>query len=213
MKGGAMNEGRPKVASLYEELVRLLENGEYVPGECLDIVSIAQKFRVSTTPVRDALFRLAGQGILLKPPHQAFQTPAVTEAFLEDFYGFFLDLLLLACKGLRRQRSGSKWPALSLGRDDVPDQAGAFFDHIANATGRSQLATTVYRANVALGAIRRAERILLKDAAEELADLQRAWEERDTAALKVGLISYHRRRRNLTYEIATAVNEPRARSI
>jgi hypothetical protein len=95
----------------------------------------------------------------------------------------------------------------------VPDQAGAFFDHIANATGRSQLATTVYRANVALGAIRRAERILLKDAAEELADLQRAWEERDTAALKVGLISYHRRRRNLTYEIATAVNEPRARSI
>lgn len=63
-----MNESR--ATRLRDEIEDQIATGELRPGERLDEVSLAQRFGVSRTPIREALRQLAATGMVQIRPHR-----------------------------------------------------------------------------------------------------------------------------------------------
>jgi DNA-binding GntR family transcriptional regulator len=57
-------------ASLKDEIENEIVAGRFQPGERLDEVSLAQRFNVSRTPIREALHALAASGLVEVRPHR-----------------------------------------------------------------------------------------------------------------------------------------------
>ena len=66
---------------LYETLKEDILLNKYKPGAELHIDKLAQEFGVSTTPIREALVRLEGDGLVLSIPNRGVR---VTSISLED---------------------------------------------------------------------------------------------------------------------------------
>lgn len=70
---------------IYELLREYLRSGRVTWGESLREVTLAQRLGVSRTPVREALGRLASEG-LVEAHGRSFTVPSLTEDDLEDIY-------------------------------------------------------------------------------------------------------------------------------
>lgn len=79
--------GRPAALSeqVYDALRALLRSGELAAGQPLQEVPIAAQLGVSRTPVREALARLASEG-LLALDGRSYTVPALTRTDVEDIY-------------------------------------------------------------------------------------------------------------------------------
>jgi DNA-binding GntR family transcriptional regulator len=70
---------------VYLSLRELLRDGKIRPGEPLQEAAVAAQLQVSRTPVREALARLASEG-LVAPDGRGFVVPLLGEADIEDIY-------------------------------------------------------------------------------------------------------------------------------
>jgi DNA-binding GntR family transcriptional regulator len=70
---------------VYRTLRANLRNGKILPGFPLQEVQLAAQLGVSRTPVREALTRLAGEG-LLSSDGRSFSAPALTVQNVDDIY-------------------------------------------------------------------------------------------------------------------------------
>lgn len=91
----------------YSLILEAIDQGIYRPGDRLVEAELAERFGVSRTPVREALARLASEG-LLASDRRSFTVPALTLQDVDDIYGvrFLVEpaaLRLIA--GLTRDRS------------------------------------------------------------------------------------------------------------
>src|SRR3546814_460371 len=93
----AMIALQSKSAFLYKQIRRALRSGRYVPGERLDPATIAEEFHTSATPVRFALYRLVGEGLIADHARSGLYVPLFTEVALRDLYDWMRRLLLMAC--------------------------------------------------------------------------------------------------------------------
>ena len=84
--------------SVYRSLRAYLRSGLIVSGQPLQEVDLAQQLGVSRTPVREALTRLASEG-LLASHGRSFVVPALTGRDVEDIYEL---RLMLEPEALRR---------------------------------------------------------------------------------------------------------------
>lgn len=66
--GGAARQTRAD--ALKDAIAQAILNGDYAPGQRLDEVSMAQRFAVSRTPVREALKQLAALDLVELRPHR-----------------------------------------------------------------------------------------------------------------------------------------------
>ncbi|MER8824009.1 GntR family transcriptional regulator [Mesorhizobium sp. M0991] len=72
--------GELAYASLKESII----SGQFVPGSKLTVRSVAQALGVSTTPARDAIVRLTGQGALINVGPRTVVVPVLTVATLYE---------------------------------------------------------------------------------------------------------------------------------
>lgn len=70
----------------YEAIRKEILNGSYPPGAWLRIEPLAQKLGVSIVPVREALTRLVGDGLLEKFPHVGFRVKVFTKEEIVEVY-------------------------------------------------------------------------------------------------------------------------------
>jgi DNA-binding GntR family transcriptional regulator len=70
---------------VYQALRRLIADGVMGPGQPLPEVAVAEKLGVSRTPVREALTRLASEG-LLAVEGRSFVVPALVDDDIEQLY-------------------------------------------------------------------------------------------------------------------------------
>lgn len=93
-------------AQLREEIL----GGVLAPGSRLKVASLAARFDVSASVVREALTRLTEQGLVLSAPHAGFRVKPVSAEDLEDLTRLRTDIDLI---GLRRsiQQGGMEWEA------------------------------------------------------------------------------------------------------
>lgn len=190
-----MDEWGSKSGRLYEEIRHSLQDGRYAPGARIDTKALASQFRASITPVRHALYRLVGEGLVNDHARDGFYVPLVTELYLRDLYGWLQHLLVLACDSGSPQRGG-----IDIGAEDDDDTVAGtrtLFEEIAQAAGSPCLTEAVRLSNARLESVRRTEVRLLDDTSDELARLHQLWRHRETKALKACLIDYHKRRKQL----------------
>lgn len=202
----AMSAIQSKSSFLYREIRRALRSGRYAPGQRIDPATIAEEFRTSATPVRFALYRLVGEGLIADHARSGLYVPLLTEVALRDLYDWMGRLLLMACDvGVEATPVAAMDSKLVSIEDDVPKLTWQLFDAIARATDHRSLHQAVRQANDKLAPIRRAGRV--DDACEELSALIRHWQECDIKSLGAGLSAYHERRKQLVPHIVACLGD------
>jgi DNA-binding GntR family transcriptional regulator len=75
-----------RVGRLAQQIAELVLSGEIAPGLKLDEQSLAQRFQVSRTPVREALRQLANTGLIELFPNRGAFVARVTPEQLEEMF-------------------------------------------------------------------------------------------------------------------------------
>ncbi|WP_202845051.1 GntR family transcriptional regulator [Luteimonas saliphila] len=194
-----MSAFHTKSVQLQERIRQALRSGHYLPGDRIDPATLAAEFDTSAMPVRLALERLVGEGILEHHARGGAYLPLPVEIELRDTYDWMQRLLLMACDVgvVGRIPGGLRQPEIASNDDDLAEATWQLFDAIADATLHTRLSKAVRRTNDQLAPIRKAKRGLVEDEVEELAALQRHWRTRDLPRLRVALHDYHERRKQL----------------
>jgi DNA-binding GntR family transcriptional regulator len=78
------------------QLRRLIIEGKIPPGEPIDQSSLAEQLGVSRSPVRDAVRRLAAEGLLCINPHKQASVPVLTRGEAAEIYRILASLEGLA---------------------------------------------------------------------------------------------------------------------
>lgn len=209
-----MSAFHSKSAFLHGQVRRALQSGRYLPGQRVDPATLASEFHTSLTPVRFALYRLVGEGLLEDRARDGLYVPLPTEVALRDLYDWMQHLLLTACDtGIAptAARKSGKLEFAPAADDDLIKLTWQLFDAIAGATAHRSLHQAVKQTNDRLAPVRRAKQGLIGHAFEELSELNRLWQERDIPALKSALHDYHERRKRLVPCIVVLLSEGRDR--
>lgn len=82
----------------YDELVKKIISGEYPGGTTLQEEKLAMEFGISRTPVREALRRLAAEGLIEQLPRKGFQVAMPDDDALTELFECRSGLELLALK-------------------------------------------------------------------------------------------------------------------
>lgn len=203
-----MNATHSKSAFVYRQVKRALQSGRYAPGQRIDPAKLAEEFNTSPTPVRFALYRLVGEGLVADHARNGLHVPLLTEVALRDLYDWMEHMLLLACDmGVKPPGPAGEALQLSSTDDDLVDLTWQLFDAIAEASGQGALHSAVMRANDQLTPVRRANLGLVTQTYEELSALLGHWQQRDIPALRSALHRYHERRKLAVPRIVAALSK------
>jgi DNA-binding GntR family transcriptional regulator len=85
----------PLVQQIFDEMAVAIVEGRLRAGETLNSVELAQRFRTSRTPVREALAELERQGAIVVPPHRRPYVLRATPSQLKDIYDLRASLFTL----------------------------------------------------------------------------------------------------------------------
>lgn len=203
-----MSDTYSKTVLAYNQVRRSLQSGRYLPGQRIDPATLAAEFEISSTPVRCALYRLVGEGLLEDHARGGMHVPLPTEVALRDLYGWMECLLLMACDmGAASVARKNGRIEVSSSDDDLVKLTWKLFDAIALATGRRCFHHAVKLTNDRLAPIRRVKQGLIENLFGELSELNRHWQKRDIPALKSALREYHERRKQLVPSIVDFMND------
>lgn len=207
-----MNAMHIKSTFLHERIRRALQSGRYLPGQRIEPQAVAREFKTSVTPVRMALHRLIGEGMIENHPRGGLYVPLLAEVDLRDRYDWMHQMLLAAFE-IGWSPQVRKLPAHHVTADpaDVPKSTWKLFDAMAEATEQTALHQAVRRTNDQLAPVRRAKQTLIEDAHAELAELCAHWQSGDMAALRASIDAYYARRIRLVPKIVALLNAKRAR--
>ena len=177
---------------------------EFRPGDRLDPAALAAPLAASVTPVRDALHRLTGEGLVETRTAGGFHVPALDEPGLVDLYDWSAEVILLAINAWRRP--AALQPLGDLADDAaMADRTAATFLAIARHSANREHTLALDRLNARLHAVRTVEEHVLDGIHAELEALWQAVRTAERKHLKILCRSYHRRRRRAAADIVRAV--------
>jgi DNA-binding GntR family transcriptional regulator len=195
---------------VYHNLKRKIIRGAYSLGARIDAQAVADDVGTSVTPVRDAIQRLIGEGLLEVRPHGGFHAPAVTAPGLCDLYKWNARLAQLASKLPPRATEPLALHLSAAQIDADPDQfatwVGTLFLLLADRSGIQAHHNVVAKLNDALHAARMAEALALKDAVGEINKLVKALDSCRSKAISDRLLAYLQRRKRHILEIVGTVH-------
>lgn len=203
---------RDAFSSALSAIRRQLRAGDYVLGEALIIKDLSDRLRLSPTPVREALARLSGEGLVEERRGSGYFAPAFGVTELTELYEAHQLLVLGA---VREPRSTSVQPMSDADASPANPSAGGdpsdyvarterVFDAIVRAGGNRPLFDCYRRLVDRLAPARFAEPQVLGDVDEELGQLQLVTD-RDQQNIPARVRAFHRRRLRQAQDIVRTV--------
>jgi DNA-binding GntR family transcriptional regulator len=198
---------------------RRLRNGAHAPDEALIIIDLARALKLSPTPVREALARLAGEG-LVEDRGRGYIAPRLGPEDLAELYELHA---VYVAEGLRAReaaepgRTSPTWgPAalegfLASASDPglgVRRFAEALFAEIVAASENQTLMAAHRRLADRLARARRAEAQVFDDLVAEFAELADLHERGDVHSLRNALQAHDLKRRRAIKSIARRIGAP-----
>lgn len=150
-----MDEYLPLRDVVFKTLRQAILKGELAPGERLLEVQLADKLGVSRTPVREAIHKLAQEGLVVLIPRKGAEVASISEKSLRDVLEVRLALETLAVRLACERITEADLAVLqqecdafrkSVERDellDITQRDEAFHDVIYNSTYNNRLITMI----------------------------------------------------------------------
>ena len=191
-----------------------LHAGRFVLGEPLEPHHLADELNASITPVRDALHRLVGEGLVDVSPGGGFRIPILTEVGLRHLYDWNRRLLSLALSDAHRSAAATGPPDRPDLRDHedlgLPERTDCLVGAIAAVSPNPECGRAIAAISERLSFVRAREQLLIdpKRAGEELARIEDLRGEGDWPALRRDIAAYHRFRLKLAGDLIAALHVP-----
>lgn len=179
-----------------------------LPAGPLDVRAIADRLRMSVTPVREALARLNSERLVNLAPHHGYAVTTPSAQRLESLYDL-AGLLIDACL----ERIKTAWTPKSAQARDFPtygiypDDITTLMREIAMAQGNGELIDQIAALNDRLFVARRCEPKLFPGAGQEAEALAVLLRTRDISGLQLLLRTHHRLRIERVDALARLVAE------
>ncbi len=194
---------------VYLALKDRIRHGYFRPGEHIDPGLLGEELASSVTPVRDALHRLVGEGLVEAPRSDGFRAPLLTEIALRRLYSWNMDLLLLVLRTPRLPPSHGPVTLPSFSDTAEPAKVAAateaLFLEIARASANPEHVRAIAGAGDRLHSLRIIEPEMLEDVAREAHELVRLFREAEIPALRQAIASYHKRRHRAAPDLVEAL--------
>jgi DNA-binding GntR family transcriptional regulator len=209
-----MTQGRDAFGKVAQQLRTDLRDGVLAPGTPLVVLDLAKRLRVSPTPVREALSRLSGQGLVEEHRGRGFIAARRRAVDLIELHRLHDGLIATALEQ-RSAKAADGGPILvdassaADGRSDEQLRAltEALWRAIVGLCGNRALETAHGQLQDQLAVARLVERGVFRDLGGELAGLVRLFELKDYAGLKTAARRYHRRRCEAATALAHAIRD------
>lgn len=173
---------------VYDAIRAQILDRAYLPGTRLDPAQLAKELAASMTPVRDALHRLMGEGLVEARTGSGFHLPLLNEPSLIDLYRWSHELSLLAL------RHWTPEPSEPVPSPALADRTNALFDRIARGSDNGEHRRAMQQVAARLHAVRQVEAHALPGADEELGGLEDGLDHPDRRRFLSLVGAYHRRR-------------------
>lgn len=173
------------LASLRDRVTR----GVYGSGGAIVIIEEAHRLNLSTTPVREALACLCGEGLLERAPRAGYHAPRLDAALLRDRFWVRLRTLTTSLE-LTAELSVNGAPAA----DTAEAGVGEMFDRLVRETGNRALVETFRRVDAQLRMLGDAESRVFADAGREAETLIGLGAGGSRSALGAAIEAFHGRR-------------------
>lgn len=177
---------------VYLALKRQLREGTRPPGTPLEPTAIGDELGTSFTPVRDALHRLVGEGLVDTPRHNGFAVPHPTEQALRDLYAWNGEVLAMLVSRAKHELVSDA----GLGGEYAAsphEKVAAMFGAIAASSGNREHVRAVAQLNDRLAPYRLVEPRALPQYEEEAAALMALNSSSPSVTARM-IARYHRRR-------------------
>ncbi|WP_278377300.1 GntR family transcriptional regulator [Sphingobium yanoikuyae] len=174
----------------------------YLPGTRLDPAQMAKELAASMTPVRDALHRLMGEGLVEARTGSGFHLPLLDEPSLIDLYRWSHELSLLALRHFTPEPPAPTPPTT------LAERADALFDRIARGSDNGEHRRAMQQLAARLHAVRHVEPHALAGVDEELGGLEDGLTHPDRRRFLSLVGAYHRRRARAAGAILRALYRP-----
>jgi hypothetical protein len=185
-----------------------LQEGVYRPGSRIAGTDLADELRLSTTPVREALSRLAGEGLLEDRRGQGYFVRLPNALDIADLYRMSLAHLLIAQEPHRPLRRAP--PVAEIRSDDGPgviQRIELLLLRWVAESGSRALVSAFRTIQIQLGVVRRLEPELISDLQTE-AEILLALEGADRPTRLTALRHFHGRRMRLAEPLAALLTRP-----
>jgi DNA-binding GntR family transcriptional regulator len=187
---------RGAVGRVYEDVKNRILSGEIRLRERLDVDDLARTYRVSGTPVRQALSCLAFERLIVPHPTRGFHVALWTEKGLRYLYEWRGMLACLAAETSERTAP----PKTLNGATSYADAAATLLQSL-NGNSNVELARAAINADERLRAARAVEPELMPECESELTALTNAMANGALEQLQTVLHDYHHRRAERAGEI------------
>ncbi len=198
----------------YEMLKSALLDGALAAG-VLDIQSLADGLKVSATPVREALARLAVERLVTFVPQRGYSWTPPSAPDLDGLYALNHMLVRFALSGVRFRSSGVDQDAGRFaplqGEAEGASCArltSALIADIASAQDNADLLGDLMQSNDRLYLPRRMEPLVLPGALQDVLSLVALWREGDIERLGGAFERYYQDRRSHVDELARCLCAP-----
>lgn len=144
---------RSKSDLAYEEVRRLIVAGTYAPGAVIGQAKLAHELGMSTTPLREALKRLAAEGLVELGAHRDAQVISLSREEAQNLYEIRLALDPLACSLAARHRGSTDLSRIDAALSELEAFTEASTNAALDANRRFHRATYIASANPTLVSI------------------------------------------------------------
>lgn len=115
-----LGDNRARTDVAYEALSEAIFDRHFAPGGRLSIDGAAQRLGMSITPVREALTRLAGEGLIIRAANKGFTVAPLLS--VQEFHALFTARRVLETEAMRPRPDGTGTTARITDPLLVPDE-------------------------------------------------------------------------------------------
>jgi DNA-binding transcriptional regulator YhcF (GntR family) len=184
-----MSVDRGVFARIYKEIKERILSGDLRLSARLDVDDLATRYKVSTTPVRQALAYLSFERLIVSHPTYGYQVMLWSEPALRDLYKWRGTLAREATKTYHWTED----PETLNGSGDYADAVSRLLQRL-NGAPSSELSRAAINADERLRAARVVEPEIMPTSEAELRALAHEMSHGTTQTLQAALSTYHQRR-------------------
>lgn len=196
--------------AVYERIKHWLLAQTLVPGQLLQIGVLADELGVSTTPVREALTRLAAERMIMSVPKRGFFARTPSE---DDIFGLYsVNQTILDAAVMRwpegtgqaapAEAAAAEVPVQDRSAEQLARQTGELFLQVATRSGVGEFAEIVRNMNDRLHHARVLECEIVPNVFVEMGRMTALAAGNDRARLREALKAYHSERLRLVSAIS-----------